>query len=535
MDNSTFGYKRKSEEDKKRQVLSLDDQHTENIETCKKHSLTLIDSFQEEKSAKTPGKRVEFYRMIKLIKAGKVKNIVCWSANRLARNIPDGAEIIELVQKHDVKIYTPYTIYDSNNWFMLLMEFGMATDYSLKLSKDVKRGLNSKVKKGFRPGLAPIGYLNVGEIKGEKTIEPDPIRFDLCKTWWQLMLTGKYTVLESLEIISSLPYSLRDRRGDPVSKTQAFKFFHNIFYAKKFVYNGEIHDGAHQQMITLDQFERVQHIITGKFSGRYEQPKVLRQPLPLSGFIKCGECRSTISTDQRVRLNKNGTTREFIYYRCKKNKGTKCEQSYMKVEDLDNEVRRYINDLELKPDFAEWIRDVLKRRNKDEYNYDLKQRELGTKRLDDVRKKKFELKDMKVDGLFSEEQYKEEVSKIVKEENQIKELLNSDRSDYWDQVIDETLKFSAEMTEIFNGDNLIAKRLVLQILGADFILQDQKLFVEVKGAFIFLRNTQNEFLAKQNQDVFHSEAKNDLTISKFPLGAGEGSRTPYVHFGKVTF
>ena len=536
MDNNTFEYDRKSEEDKKRQVLSLDDQHAENLETCKKHSLNLIaPPFQEEKSAKTPGKRVEFYRMVKLLKAKQAKNIVCWAANRLARNIPDGAEIIELVQKHEVKIYTPYTIYDSNNWFMLLMEFGMATDYSLKLSKDVKRGLGSKVKKGYRPGLAPIGYLNVGETKGEKTIEPDPVRFDLCKTWWQLMLTGKYTVLESLEVISSPPYSLRDRRGDPVSKTQAFKFFHNIFYAKKFVYNGEIHDGAHQQMITLDQFERVQHIITGKFSGRYEQPRVVHQPLPLSGFIKCGECHSTISCDQRVRLNKNGTTREFIYYRCKKNKGTKCEQSYMKVEGLDNEVRHYINDLELKPDFAEWIRDVLKRRNKDEYNYDLKQRELGTKRLEDIRKRKFELNDMKVDGLFTEEEYKQEVVKIVNEENQIKELLSSDRSDYWAEVIDETLKFSTEMMEIFNGDNLIAKRLVLQILGADFILQDQKLFIEVKGAFVFLRNTQNELFAKQNQGVLNSEAKYDSTVSNFSFGAGEGSRTPCVHFGKVAF
>ncbi len=526
MDNSAFEYDRKSEEDKKRQVLSLDDQHTENLETCKKYSLNLIaPPFQEEKSAKTPGKRVEFYRMIKLIKAGKVKNIICWAANRLARNIPDGAEIIELVQKHDVKIYTPYTIYDSNNWFMLLMEFGMATDYSLKLSKDVKRGLGSKVKKGYRPGLAPIGYLNIGEIKGEKTIESDPVRFDLCKKWWYLMLTGKYTVLESLEIISSPPYSLRDRRGDPVSKTQAFKFFHNIFYTKRFLYQGEIHEGAHEQMVTIEQFERVQQIITGKFTGGYEHPHLPHVALPLSGFIKCGECGSTISTDQRIRLNKNGTTREFKYYRCKKNKGTKCEQSYMRVEDLDNEVRQYINDLELDSGFTEWIREVLKRRNKDEYNYDIKQRELGTKRLDNIRKKKFELNDMKVDGLFSADEYKQEVAKIVNEENQIKELLSSDRSDYWAEIIDQTLRFSTEMMEIFNGDNPVAKRLVLQILGADFILQDQKLFIEAKGAFIFLRNKQNELFNKQKQGVLDSEAKYDSTISNFSYGAEDGNRT----------
>src|SRR3989344_6796379 len=152
-------------------------------------------------------------------------------------------------------------------------------------------------------------------------------------------------------------------------------------------------------MVSIEQFERVQQIITGKFTGGYEHPHLPHQPLPLSGFIKCGECGSTISTDQRIRLNKNGTTREFMYYRCKKNKGTKCEQSYMRVADLDNEVRQYINDLELDSGFTEWIREVLKRRNKDEYSYHLKQRELGTKRLDDIRKKKFELNDMKVDGL----------------------------------------------------------------------------------------------------------------------------------------
>ena len=125
---------------------------------------------------------------------------------------------------------------------------------------------------------------------------------------------------------------------------------------------------------------------------------------------------------------------------------------------------------------------------------------------------------MKIDELYTTEEYKQEVVKIVNEENQIKVLLSSDRSDYWAQVIDETLKFSTEMMEIFNGDNPAAKRLVLQILGADFVLQGQKLFVEVKGAFIFLRNTQNELLAKQKQGVLHSEAKYDSTISNFPLG-----------------
>lgn len=68
------------------------------------------------------------------------------------------------------------------------------------------------------------------------------------------------------------------------------------------------------------------------------------------------------------------------------------------------------------------------------------------------------------------------------------------------------------MLEIFNGDNLVSKRFVLQILGANFILKGEKLFIEAKGVFIFLRNTKNKLLIKREQGVLNSEAKNDLTL-----------------------
>lgn len=190
MDNFALAYCRKSEEDKKKQVLSLDDQAGECDKLTELNNLTLIaPHFKEEKSAKVAGKRVEFYKMLSLLKSGKAKVVICWAANRLARNLKDGSEILDLVQNKGLRIITPYTQYDSSNWFMLLIEFGMSTDFSLKLSKDVKRGLGSKVTKGVRPGSAPLGYINVGKAKGEKGLEDDPERFDLSQKWWRMMLT----------------------------------------------------------------------------------------------------------------------------------------------------------------------------------------------------------------------------------------------------------------------------------------------------------------------------------------------------------
>ena len=64
----------------------------------------------------------------------------------------------------------------------------MANQYILDLSKALKRGLKTKVEKGWLPTLAPIGYLNDrSREKGDARIIRDPERFDLVKRMWDMM------------------------------------------------------------------------------------------------------------------------------------------------------------------------------------------------------------------------------------------------------------------------------------------------------------------------------------------------------------
>lgn len=522
MNNLAVAYCRKSEEDRKKQILSLGDQVNECNELIENNDLILVaPHFQEEKSAKIPGKRVEFYKMLDILKSGKAGVCVCWAASRLARNLLDGSEILNLVQNKGLRIITPYTTYDSSNWFMLLIEFGMSTDFSLKLSKDVKRGLNSKVEKGIRPGIAPLGYLNIGEVKGEKDITIDPQRFDFCRKWWDLILSGGYTVEQSIEKITAM--GLRDRRGNKVSKTTAFRFLHNIFYAGYFEYSGKIHKGTHQAMITLDEFNQAQRIITGKFGSRYADYGK-REPLALVRIIKCAECGGTVTGDRKLKKYKNGTSQEFCYYRCKKNRGVKCMQLYLPADQLEDQVRGYINNLELDPRFIDWVREVLKRRNEEEFAFDRKQKELATKRLLELNQKKERVYGMKIDGLYSEEEYKQRVSEILKEEIKVKEEMNSDRLTYWGQVIDDTLSFAEKIQNLFNSKDPFVKRSVLQILGSDLKLEDRKLDLKAKTAFIFLKNKQKEYFEENGlvgpQIQAQVEAGSNLPVS---FGADGGN------------
>lgn len=194
-------YVRKSTEDKDKQVQSIDDQ----ISAMKQRANSLGVSlprkgvFKESKSAKAPGVRPEFSRMVDAIREGNFNAIICWSTSRLARN-PQEAGIIQQLLQDDIlkcivtndKIYLP-----SDNAVVFAVEMGINSQFIRDLMASVRRGMYSKAEKGWRPGVPPIGYKNDRE---NKIIIDDPERFDLVRKMWGLMLTGTYTVKNIADI-----------------------------------------------------------------------------------------------------------------------------------------------------------------------------------------------------------------------------------------------------------------------------------------------------------------------------------------------
>jgi DNA invertase Pin-like site-specific DNA recombinase len=77
MDIKYILYARKSTEDKKRQVQSIDDQVKVLTELAKRVGLNVIDTITESKSAKDPDIRPGFSKMIEKIKKGEANGILC--------------------------------------------------------------------------------------------------------------------------------------------------------------------------------------------------------------------------------------------------------------------------------------------------------------------------------------------------------------------------------------------------------------------------------------------------------------------------
>lgn len=487
-------YCRKSSEDKNKQIASIGDQIDEANKLIKDYELSEVCSpFKEEKTGKESGVRTEFYKMIELIESGKANTIITWKADRLARNGGDGGKVIEMVDKGIIKrIITPGNIFDRNNSYMLWIEFMGSTKFSKDLSDTVKRRLKIKAEKGIRPGRVPIGYRNTPSLlKGDRQIIVDPDRFPLVRKWWELMLTGQHTVKSSHEIMKAR--GLRDRRGNVIKFATAVRIFRNIFYAGIFDYGGVRYQGSYKKMITLSEFLKVQKIMDLK--GKHGRTN---KRLPFQGMMLCGECGSTITGEKHKRGRHT-----FWYYRCKKNHGP-CGQVYLNADLMNPQIKDYLKTMSIEPEFTEWLKGVLKRRNRTEFELAKKEKELLTKRVQELDSKKEVIAKLKIDGVYDEAKYRKKINDILTEEKQLHEAMLNDRGNFWLDVVNQAVNFSSTMLKLFDKGDIFTRQMILRILGSNIYIKDKKLDIKAKSVFMGIKIAENAYL-KGNGLVEHKK------------------------------
>jgi DNA invertase Pin-like site-specific DNA recombinase len=263
----------------------------------------------EAKSAKRPASRPVFEKVLEQIEKGKADGILCWQINRLSRNPVDSGRLQMMLQDGIIKsIRTMDREYQpTDNVLLFSVESGMANQFILDLRKNTLRGLDSKVSKGWLPARAPTGYLN--DVL-TKTIVKDPDRFHLVRKMWDLMLTGNYNPTKIIQIANDEWGFLtpkRHRSGDkPLADSMVYKMFNNKFYAGIVCYNGKEYQGAHEPMISLDEFDRVQVLM-----GNKSKPKPQIHEFSFTGIIRCGTCGCYVTAEEKTKHYK--TTSKGLY------------------------------------------------------------------------------------------------------------------------------------------------------------------------------------------------------------------------------
>ena len=511
-----FIYCRKSSESEDRQVLSIESQLNELKNLSQRLNLKVVGIFTEAQSAKSPG-RPQFNEMIKRIYKREAEGIICWKLDRLARNPLDGGQIIWMLQKSIIKhIQTFDRSYSpEDNVLLMSVEFGMANQFILDLSKNVKRGLKTKAEKGWYPGPVPLGYLNdkSGE-KGSKKIIKDPERFALVKKMWKLMLSGNYTPPRIADIAYK-KWGLTNLKGEPIARSTIYRIFSNPFYCGWFEFpkgSGNWYKGNHEPMITCEQYDKVQVLL-----GREEKARLKKHEFPFTGLIRCGECGAMITAEEKRQIicsnckfkfssnNKSECPRcktpiekmkkpkllHYVYYHCTKRINPSCTQRSIKAEELEKQIIFYLSNIQISEQFKDWAIKYLK----EEYKKEINSRESifasQRKAYDACLKKLDNLFQLKIspqnsDGsLLSDEEYKIKKAWLLKEKARLEELLN-DRCDHvekWLETGEKIFDFACYARYWFENGSPQEKFEILRALGSNLILRDKKLVIELHFPF----------------------------------------------------
>ncbi len=479
-------YTRKSSESDDRQIQSIGDQTDSLIKLAEQDKIEVVEILSEAKSAKNPNNRPVFDKMLQNIEDGKANGILCWEINRLSRNPIDSGRIQWMLQQGIIKsIRTINREYrPDDNALILSVESGSANDFILNLKRGVKRGIDSKLVKGHAPILAPLGYLNTKiEARGDNYIIKDPERFDLIRKAWDMMLSGSYNPPQILEIMTN-DWGIRTRKtkrkgNKPLSRSTIYRIFSDVFYAGFFEYRGITHQGKHESMITLEEFDKVQILL-----GREGRPRPKTHEFPFTGIIKCGECGSFITAIEKTKIIKStGELKTFRYYYCSRKKNNcKCYQNkYLNGEELENQIDGVLKDLTILPEFKDWALEILRESNDKEIMDRGMIYETQHKTLTETQNQLDNLTKMRYRELINDEEYMREKNILQSQISEIKENLRNteNRAEKWIDLTEKTFEFACYARSNFNSGDKQTKREILTALGQNYTLKDKKLVISL--------------------------------------------------------
>jgi len=469
MNNQTkkfFIYTRKSTDDKDRQVRSISNQLAELKNLALNEQLEVIDVFVEKQTAKIPGRPV-FNEMVERMEKGEASGILAWHPDRLARNSVDGGKIIYLVDTgviSEMKFPTFWFDPTPQGKFMLSIAFSQSKYYVDNLSENIKRGHRNKVKDGIWPQMAPLGYVNKNRV-----IVPDENIAPLIKKTFEAYSTGNFTLRQLRDKFNEL--GLKRKSGKELAVSNYQKLLKNPIYTGLMLYNGEIHEGKHEPIITKKLFDSVQEVMMRKSKPHSKGLK----PFLYRGFFRCGECGCFITTE---------TQKGHNYLRCTKRKNP-CSQKYTREEIITSEIQKEIKKVSLPDDWAKWM---LAENEKDK----LVEAQSSTL-FTDKTKADISLLDSKIEKLMnaylenalSLDEYRDMKNKLVNEKQLLKEKLSAfeQKANNRFELTEKFLKYNMELAN--EGTNEEKLHLFKKV-GSNFIIEARTVLFEPRGAWRIL-------------------------------------------------
>jgi site-specific DNA recombinase len=311
-------YARKSSESDERQAMSIGSQIKEMQAMAEREALNIIEVKQESFSAKQSGYRPVFNELLHGLRNGQFDAILTWAPDRLSRNAGDLGSLVDLMDMNKLqRIRTFGQTFSNtpNEKFLLMILCSQAKLENDNRGINVKRGIRAKCEMGWRPGSAPIGYIN-RSYAGVKEITLDNDRAPIIREMFER--SGLRN--ESGRIIKDWldESGFTTKAGAKLSLSQIYRILTNPFYYGYFKYpeDGPLYKGLHTPIVSKELF----NIVRERMTAIVPEDKTPwgTKKFPFKHLFYCGSCGSRLTVEEHFKRLADGSKRRHVYYRCTK-------------------------------------------------------------------------------------------------------------------------------------------------------------------------------------------------------------------------
>jgi len=274
--------------------------------------------------------------------------VIFFRLDRLTRNTRDLYAMIDVFKERNVDFISVRENLDSSTAIgrVVIGILGILSAFERELTGErVKASAIARVRQGLRiGGTTPIGYklVNNGEQlpngkQPKKAVIDEKIAPHI-KIIWQMAAENKS--------LTEIGHALHERKiytssGKPWLRTGLSSIIKNPFYKGYLKYNGELHKGKHEPLVSEKIWEKANTVLSARLPGHSFVKINHEYTYLLSGLIKCGHCGSHLVAAHSAGRGKN----KFFYYECARSRqALGCSYERIPAIGFDTEIIKFFKD-----------------------------------------------------------------------------------------------------------------------------------------------------------------------------------------------
>lgn len=493
-----FIYCRVSTEEQADKGYSLDTQEKLCRDFAERNDYRVAGVYRDEGKSGTTLERPALTELLsRCTKDGSLNAVIVQETDRLARNTKDHLTIRALLQKAGVRLISVAQpmLDDSPEGNMIDTILASVNQFQSDINaRKTKRGLKERFDRGWWPGEAPLGYINMTiEANGDadrpsKIIVKDPRRWELLREGFQLYLTSDYSVEEVNDILYEK--GLRSRNGKKIVHSVIAHALRNSFYAGIMKWGGHQYPGKHESIITMKEHKQVLEVIDvhNQHACRRRKHSFL-----LRGFVFCGICGRRYTAEIHPAKKK-------AYYHCKSVGAHSNRGQNVEVAILDHEVEKRFRTIQFSEGFSRLIVDKLRAVYLEQRQSINSKKQILYNRKKAVEAKRDRAEEKLLDGVLSDDDFVRLRAKFTDELARIEEQVEQldDRKELDMDVIQNVLELSRNICSAYKNAHPALKRQYLGLFWDRFFVQDKKIVEAVPTDLVRL-------LQKEKQVIITSD------------------------------